>query len=797
MLLDRLNHAIVRHPLRVLLVTLLVVAAMAVGLPRIQQGSDFEIFFNPDNENLLAYHELQNTYTKVDNVFFGLETPDGKVFTRENLAIIKEITDASWQLPYSIRVDSITNYQHTVADGDELLVDDLVADPANASDEELQQAQAIATHEPQLVNKLISPTGSATGINVTVQLSDNEAERNQQLPEIVAAARALRDQFMAQYPQIRIHVIGKVMNNNAFKEAALYDMKTLVPAAFIVALICIAGYLFHASGSVLTMASGTFSILLVIIMSVLFAMGAMAWLHITLSVVVANAPTMILTLAIADSIHILATFFHRLQQGDTKQDAMSYSLHNNYQPVFLTSITTIVGFLSLNTSDSPPFRDMGNVVAIGVAGAWLFSVATLPALMMLLPVHVKAHKRNASTALTDRLANFIVTRKNTVFGVGLVIILGFTAFVPRNVLNDVWAEYFDPRTEIRRDSDYVRHNLTSFNTLQFSLRSGEENGINDPTFLAKADAFANWLRTQPQVFQVTTFTDVMKRLNKTMHGDDDAWYKLPEDRELAAQYLLLYELSLPFGLDLNNQLSGNKSSIMTTITLHDSSTANVLQLQADAQTWLKKNAPETMYHVGASSDLMFAHMGYSNIRSMLEGTVLALFIISLLLGIALRSVKFGLISLLPNLIPAGVAFGIWGMLVGQIGLGLSAVAGMTLGIVVDYTIHFLSKYLRAQQEYNLSDEDAIRYAFSTVGTALFVTTLILTANFGVLALSDFALNADMGILTAVTIVVALLTDFFFLPPLLLLVARHKPGNQTEQNSTANANAGVDTSPHQI
>lgn len=772
MLLDRLNHAIVRHPLLVILGSLVLMAGMAAGLPRVKQVSDFEIFFKPDNENLLAYHDLQNTYTNVDNVFFGIEPADGKVFTRETLAIVKALTEDSWQLPYSIRVDSITNFQHTVADGDDLTVDDLIADPEHASAEELNAAQQIAVTEPQLVNKLISPDASATGINVTVQL--NNADRNKQLPEIVAAARELKLRYNTTYPQIKVHLIGKVMNNNAFKEAALYDMKTLVPAAFVLALICIAAYLFHASGSGITAFSGTFSILVVIIMSVVFAMGAMAWLDIMLSVVVANAPTMILTLAIADSIHILATFFQRLQKGDSKQDAMAFSLHNNYQPVFLTSITTIVGFLSLNTSDSPPFRDMGNVVAIGVAGAWFFSIATLPALMMLLPIHLKEHKRTSGKAQTDRLADFIINNRNRVFIVGLLIIVGFTACVPRNVLNDVWAEYFDPRTEIRRDSDFVRYHLTSFNTLQFSLGSGEENGVNDPAFLARADAFANWLREQPQVFHVTTFTDVMKRLNKTMHGDDETWYKLPDDRELAAQYLLLYEMSLPFGLDLNNQLSGNKSSMMTTVTLRDSSTANVLALQRDAQQWLKQNAPASMYHVGASSDLMFAHMGYSNIRSMLEGTVIALFIISLLLGIALRSVKFGLISLLPNLIPAGVAFGIWAVLDGQIGLGLSAVAGMTLGIVVDYTIHFLSKYLRAQQEYQLSDEDAIRYAFSTVGTALFVTTLILTANFGVLALSDFALNADMGILTAVTIVVALLTDFFFLPPLLLLLAKRQP-----------------------
>ena len=319
----------------------------------------------------------------------------------------------------------------------------------------------------------------------------------------------------------------------------------------------------------------------------------------------------------------------------------------------------------------------------------------------------------------------------------------------------------------------MRANLTTNNTIAFSIDSGEEGGISDPEFLQTTEALANWLRQQPEIVQVSSYTDIMKRLNKTMHGDDPEWYRLPQDRELAAQYLLIYEFSLPFGLDLNNILSADKSATRITAIVAESSTDMILDLQRRSQQWFKENAPEKLFHPGTSSDLMFAHMGYSNIRSMLEGTFIALLIISVVLGFALRSVKFGLISLIPNLIPAAVGFGAWGLLVGQIGLGLSAVAGMTLGIVVDYTVHFLSKYLRAQREQSLTEEDAVRYAFRTVGMALFVTTLILTANFGVLALSDFKLSADMGVLTAGTIVVALLVDFFFLPPLLMFLAKRQ------------------------
>lgn len=782
MLQDRLNHYLVNHPLLIVAGCLCVVVALALGLPP-KVTTDFEEFFPDNDDNLVAYHELQTTYTNVDNVFFAIAPKSGVVFSQDTLGIIADMTEKAWQLPYSQRVDSVTNFQHTIAEEDDLMVDDLIPDPANASEEELAAAKAIALAEPQLVNRLLSPSAKVAGINVIANFHQ-AADKSQAIPEVVAAARQFMADYQAKYPQVDIYLVGKAMNNNAFKEATLYDMKTLVPIAFLFALACITIFMFVASGSVVTSIMGTLITLIVIITSVLSAMGAMAWLGIHISPPVANAPTMILTLAIADSMHLLATYFQNMKKGMQKQEAMVSSLNLNYQPVMLTSLTTVIGFLSMNFSESPPFRDLGNVVAIGVFAAWLFSIALLPALVMLLPFNIKASKVSDQPG-SDALANFVIRRRVPVFIVSSILIVASTSFLMDNRLNDVWAEYFDERTQVRIHSDFVRENLTTNNTISFSLKSGEEGGISDPGFLQLTEAFARWLEAQPEVIHVATYTDIMKRLNKTMHGDSEQWYKLPDNRELAAQYLLLYEFSLPFGLDTNNLLDSAKSSTRITATVGDSSTDNILSLQRRSQDWLKQNAPPAMFHPGTSSDIMFAHMGYSNIRSMLEGSALALLIISLILGFALRSLKFGLISLIPNLIPAAVGFGVWGMLVGQIGLGLSAVAGMTLGIVVDYTVHFLSKYLRAKREQNLSEPEAIRYAFRTVGTALFVTTLILSANFGVLALSDFRLSADMGLLTAGTIIVALLVDFFFLPPLLMFVSR-KPQPAVEKKPAAAA-----------
>src|SRR5690606_6137033 len=194
---------------------------------------------------------------------------------------------------------------------------------------------------------------------------------------------------------------------------------------------------------------------------------------------------------------------------------------------------------------------------------------------------------------------------------------------------------------------------------------------------------AIWLRQQPEIQHVMSFSDVMKRLNKNLYGDAEEAYRLPDNAELAAQYLLLYEMSLPYGLDLNNQVDINKKQTLLTGSLAKISTAQLLELQDRAVKWFEQNLPELDISHGASSDVMFAHIGQSNIKSMIEGTFIALLLISVVLAVSLRSAYYGTISLLPNLLPALVAFGIWGMTVAHIGIGLSVVFGMTLGIVVD------------------------------------------------------------------------------------------------------------------
>ena len=299
------------------------------------------------------------------------------------------------------------------------------------------------------------------------------------------------------------------------------------------------------------------------------------------------------------------------------------------------------------------------------------------------------------------------------------------------------------------------------------MPAGGAGAIADPNYLADLENLAEWFRAQPKVSHVSTFSSIMKELNQHMNGGDPDYFRVPDDRGLAAQYLLLYELSLPYGLDLNDQIDVSKSSTRFTVSVGDISSSELRDLDRRAQAWLFAN---TSLLPGPATGLSvaYAHMSERNINAMLLGSILALVLISFVLIFALRSLKMGLVSLFPNLMPAGLAFGLWGYVRGDVGLAISTVLAMTLGIVVDDTVHFLSKYLRARREHGMRSSMACLFAFGTVGPALWVTSLTLCVGFGILGLSGFKVNSDMGILSATTIALALVADLVFLPAMLIV-----------------------------
>lgn len=736
------------------------VMVIGYGAQRVGFNSDYHVFFSEDNPQLLAYDGLQNKYTKDDNVFIVLEPKDGKVFTPKTLAAIEQLTTEAWQTPYSTRVDAITNFQHTKAVADDLYVEDLVENASGYSSSQIEEIKKIATDEILLRDRLVNQEGDLTAVNITVQLPGKEMDEG---AEIIAYVRELTEKFEADNPEIKTYLSGMIMLSGAFQESSYSDMSTLVPLMFLVVILTI----LITTRTI----SGTFSTLIVIIMSIVTAMGFAGWAGIMLTPPSSAATTIIMTLAVADSIHLLITFMQNMRKGLSKNDALIESIRVNFMPVLITSLTTIIGFLSMNFSDSPPFHDLGNITAIGMLAAFTYSIFTLPALMAILPVRVKVKKEDSgeiyAKSFFGRLANFVISNDKKVLWGSVAASVLITLFVAKNEFNEEFIKYFDERVQFRTDTDYISENLTGIYTLEFSIGAGEAGGINDPVYLKKLEEFEHWLEEQPEIVHVNAFTEIARRINKSMHGDSLEYYKVPDNREQAAQFLLLYEMSLPFGLDLNNQINVDKSETRLIATTKNLSSVEFIDMGRKAEKWLKSNAPDYMYSDATSTATMFSHLTKRQVDSMMNGSIAALILISVILMFVLRSFRHGLISLIPNLLPIAVGFGVWGLTVGIINVGISIVFGMTMGIIVDDTVHFISKYLRARRELGKSKEEAVRFAFDTVGKALVVTTIVLVAGFMILAQSSFGMNSGMAQVTTIIITLALVLDFLLLPALLL------------------------------
>ncbi len=759
--MNNFSNKIINARWRIIVATFIIMGATGYGAQFMTFKSDYKTFFEEDNQQLNDFLDLQKIYSKSDNVAIIVAPKDGNVFDKETLTAIWELTNESWMVTYSSRVDSISNFQYSYAEGDDLMIEDLILEADDLDDEAIARTKRVALAEPLLQKKLIALNGDSAVVNITIRLPG--VDKTKEVPIVAESARTLVKEFEAKYPNIDFMLSGMVMMNVSFPEASKADSSILIPIMFVVVVFAVLGLLRSASGTVATT--------VVILASIITTMGIWGWAGGYLTGPSAGSPVMILTLAVADCVHLLSTFNYNMRHGMEKRAAMLDSIRVNFQPIFLTSLTTAIGFLTMNFSDAPPFADLGNMVAIGVTLAFVFSVTVFPAIMMVLPTKITATKEHKKDSM-EKLADFVIGNRKWLLPVSTIIIIGLASFIPRNELNDDFVKYFDESVPFRQSTDFMKDHLSGMTTIEISFDSKVSSGINSPEFIKFVDDFVLWLRDQPETDNVNSITDTLKRLNRNMHGDDPAWYKLPDEQELAAQYLLLYELSLPQGLDVNNQLNVDKSSTRVLATFKNLTSNQTLDVENRIVEHF--NSLNSNYGIAlASPSLMFAHIGSTNIVSMIEGSLFALVLISILLGFALRSVKFGLISLLPNLMPASIAFGIWGLAVGEVGLGLSVVMGVTLGIIVDDTVHFLSKYIRARREKNLSSEDAVRYSFASVGKALWVTTMVLVAGFLVMATSSFKVNADMGLLTAVTILIALIVDFFFLPPLLMMLKSRK------------------------
>ncbi|MDF1763012.1 MAG: MMPL family transporter [Oleibacter sp.] len=766
---------VTERPWIVILLLLVLTFSAAFGASKLYFRGDYKIFFEEGYGPLNDFLEMQKVFNKSDNIGVLIIPESGEVISEETLNLIREYTDKAWQTPYSSRVDSITNFQHTWSEDDDMVVEDLVSDFTDTSSlAALDTIKQIILAEPALKDRLMSTDADATLINITLQLP-SVTDNTKHAAEVYSYVTELSRAFAESHPELSFYHTGVIPINHNFATQGQKDMSTLIPAMLLLIVVLLA--------VLLRSIWATLATLLLLIITISATMGLAGWAGFFLSTGTINVPIVVLTIAVADCVHIIASMQYAQRLGKSRKDAVKFSLDLNWMPVFITSATTAVGFLTLTLSESPVFADFGILCAVGVILAWLLSVTLFPAMLSVLPIK-PSKGSSADSPMMNALADFVVNKQKPLLIFGSVIVLCLSSLSLLNKVDDVSTEYFAKSTEFRQSVDKQSEVLSGTQTIEWAIYTDEAGGVSNPQVIKTVQDFTQWLDQQPEVDHVTSLSDTFKRLNKNMHGDSDEWYVIPEERELAAQYLLLYEMSLPYGLDLNNQINIDKSALRFTSVVKNFGSQEYVALETRGHAWMKENAPDLRL-TSASPGLMFAHIGETNMKSMILSMFLALFIISGILVFALKSLRLGIISLFPNITPALVGFGFWALISGEINLGLSIVASMTLGIIVDDTVHFLSKYQRARND-GMNAEEAVRYSFASVGRALVITTIVLALGFSILAFSAFRLNSDMGLVTAMVIVIALIIDFILLPPMLLWLDKDKDKDK-KQNSNIVSN----------
>ena len=771
--LDALAHRIERAAIGraswTLAIGLLVAVVAGLGLMRIEFTNDYRVFFEPNDPQRVANEELETEFTRSDTVNFVLQAAKGDMLTPDRLAAVEKLTEAAWSLPGATRVDSLTNYQYSYGQDDDLIVEPLVADAANAGPEDIARIRRNALGERAVVGRYLSEDATTAQVIVTVNL---EAGNTAALTEIADAAEKLKEETAAAHPDLRVATTGVVLLSHSFYDVTQSDLARLVPV--MVAFLFVAIWFFFKSWR------AALAAIVVLGLSVLVTMGIGGWLGFSLSPASGQVPVIILTIATAEAVHLIGKANSYQRQGYNRSDAAYKSVRLNHAPIALTTITDVLGFLCFNFSETPPFRDLGNMAAYGAIIAYFYSVFFLPALLARVSLGVKGDmlEREHNVA---KLAGWSVRHRTLVLGGFSMLALVLGALAPRLEARDNFIEWLSPRHEFRQDAEFINQQLPGIYTLNYGIESGEDGGISEPAYLQTLERFTNWLEGQPEVADVYSIVDVMRRLNRNLHGDDPAYERLPTNREEAAQYLLLYEMNLAQGQDLSDQLTPDKTASRVVVAMNNITSEQMVALKERADAWLKENAPPVMQAQGVGTSLMFAYLTEENSASMVTGTISAFLLIGLMTAIALRSPLLGFVALIPSIIPVIMAFGAWLVIQGDYGLYAAFVTSCALGLTVDSVTHFMMNFSRARRETGGDAKQAVLDAFRGVGMELWIASAVLVVGFLILAFSEFEIIAKLGLMTALIFVFAIATTFVMLPALLsLLSQRRRAGGTLEE-----------------
>ena len=748
-----LGNWLVQHRFKLAVVALLVTIIGGWGVQFTR--------FDGTNESLFAEADEYKAEVDQARVDFPSSAPrltmtfevDGDIFNLRTLTAIDELTRRYIEIDSAIALSSILTYRVSEADKEILGRSYLFPDLDDITEADLQQIKTIALNDEDLTQARLTSAGNVTLATISYSVSEDTSEARLAVAE---SAVVLRDSLRQQYPDIRIYLVGGPMFERDSNLAREKDNEVLLP------LVVIAGVLllWFCLGSLLS----SIALAVVALTTIIVTVGTHALLDIPLNQISRLGPAVAGIVAFADGIHVLSVYAQKILRGTDRKQALIESININFRPIALATVTTTMGFLSLNLSSAPAIYGFGNIVAIGVIWAFFFTVFLLPAMILLIPARSIAKPLGVS-GFIEGVLRLVARREKTLFW-GFLGLIAVTLFMlPLNKLDNDPFDFIDEGSDLSVVVEIQQREFENDRGLAFVVRSNEYYGITNRDFLDKVDDIATQLEADPQISWVSTYTDYLKLRNKAANDDDEAYEVIPEDQLTVIDYLVGYQLVAEIDPNLGQIFNKDYSAIYLYVATSELSDEEILQLANKIDVLAENYASESFQVTHANNTILGARLNQIISTELFTGFSLSLVMITLTMMIGLRSLRYGLLSIAPNVFPITIVFGLWGLIEGNLSPYVLMLLAVSIGLVVDDSVHVLSKYKTARDS-GKSPGESIEESISLAGSAITITTLWMSVGIALMGFSSTTIFQNLTSIITPIIVVALFLDLLFLPSLL-------------------------------
>ncbi len=757
--LTRFADFLIRFRWAVVFTYIIVTGVLLYHIGELRFEFSFKQFF-PDNNPIVQLYNRTIADFGADDTSVLIALEGERLFDRETLLIYKDFHDRIENIDGIVDVDSIINATWPRLENDTLLVDSLFESiPESAA--EIERHRDYLLNSELYKGSFISDDGRAVLLVAKLDPKRNDSQaRKPILDDLEAENHRLKEKT-----GMLVTMGGVPTSRSGYAEMMTLETGRLTGISAVLVLLILIVTFRHWAGVAFSLA--------IVTLATLSPLGIMAITGIPMSLMTTMLPVVVMITGVANSIHFHTRFYEELHNGENRIEAIRETTRHLAVALFITSVTTSIGFSILATTDIRVLAEFGIFVGLGVLSAYLITITLLPAVLAIIPPPSARTLNGYFSGNSRKFLAFVhrATTRHRIASTGVCLVLGVVATYYATTMERKQKIHddLDDDHPIIRNLHYLESKLGGVLPLDVYIDTGKPDGAKDPEVMRFCDEIKRELRRIPEVQKIYTPSDMIKEMARTLAGGDPAADVVPDDRSAIAQYMMLYGMNEDNPMDL--LVSRDKARLRVSSRIDDVFSTEARKIFQRMRTWLRENTPKgiTSRLTGMSP---VAHMINLYIVNEIFYTFLLAFgIITLLLIVQFRSVSVGLLSLIPNMFPLAVLLGMIGAMDIYLKPSSAITFSIALGIAVDDTVHYITRFLQEYQDTKDAEEAARRSIFGT-GKAMVYTTIVLGLGFCVpIFTSDVRANNEFGLLSVGAVLTALLADLFLLPVILPFLFR--------------------------